>query len=181
MRSVVVCESWFGNTRRLAEVIGRALEEVGEVEVLSVDDRLPVQGGFDLLVVGAPTHVHGLSRASTRRDALRRRGESAQPGRGARGWLQSLPPPAGKRFAVFDTRVDKPAFLVGSAARSVARRLERRGYELIVPPESFFVLDVEGPLKDGEIERARAWAASIAGALVQSRSQRELSGLQLTR
>lgn len=169
MRAAVICESWFGNTRRLAEEIARGLEGIGEVEVLSVDDRLPALEGVDLLVVGAPTHAHGLSYASTRRNAVQRTGGRIQPGRGARGWLHKLPPPSGERVAVFDTRIEKPTFLVGSAARSIARRLERRGYDLVVPPESFFVLDVEGPLKDGEVERARVWATSLASALVEAR------------
>ena len=169
MRAAVICESWFGNTRRLAEEIARGLEEIGEVDLLTVDDQVPALEGMDLLVVGAPTHVHGLSHASTRRNAVQRIGGRIKPGRGARGWLGKLPPPAGERVAVFDTRIEKPTFLVGSAAQSIARRLERRGYDLIVPPESFFVLDVEGPLKDGEIERARAWAESLARALVGAR------------
>jgi len=166
MRAAVVCESWFGNTRRLAEEMARELGELGEVEIVSVDEQLPVLSAVDLLVIGAPTHAHGLSRVSTRRSAVQRLGGEGPAGHGARGWLHRLPPPAGTRVAVFDTRIERPVFLVGSAARSIARRLERRGYELVAPAESFFVLDVEGPLKDGEIERARSWAASLAGLLV---------------
>jgi hypothetical protein len=161
VRAAVVCESWFGNTRRLAEEIAAELGNVVNVRVLSVDEDTSDLRDLDLLVLGAPTHAHGLSRASTRRGAAQRLG-GGTPGRGVRGWLHRLPPPAGTRAAVFDTRIEKPTFLVGSAARSIARRLERRGYELVAPPESFFVVDVEGPLKDGEIERARAWATSLS-------------------
>jgi flavodoxin len=66
MRSLVVCESWFGNTRQIAEEIADALGGAGEAEVLSVDDPLPSLDGVDLIVVGAPTHVHGLSSGRSR-------------------------------------------------------------------------------------------------------------------
>lgn len=163
MRAVVVCESWFGNTRRLAEEIAAELGTVADAEVLTVDDAAGL-ANVDLLVIGAPTHAHGLSRASTRRTAARRLGRADAAGRGTRGWLHRLSVPEQTLVAVFDTRIEKPTFLVGSAARSIARKLERNGYRLAVPPESFFVLDVEGPLKDGEIERARAWATVLTDA-----------------
>jgi hypothetical protein len=65
------------------------------------------------------------------------------------------------RAAAFDTRADKAAALTGSAARSIARRL-RRGAWTVVSRESFLVDDSEGPLADGELERARAWGAQLA-------------------
>ena len=52
--------------------------------------------------------------------------------------------------------------LVGSAGRALARRLSRKGFELVAPAESFFVRDSEGPLEDGELERARAWARRVS-------------------
>ena len=58
MRSLVVYESWFGNTQRLAEKIAGALAEEGDVELVSVDDPLPSLDDVDLIVLGAPTHVH---------------------------------------------------------------------------------------------------------------------------
>jgi hypothetical protein len=164
MRTLVVHESWFGNTRALAEAIAAALAP--GVELLTVDDPLPPLEEVDLLVVGAPTHVHGMSSATSRRAALERRGDPLETGAGAgvRGWLRALPPGDGRRVAVFDTRAAKPAFLVGSAARVVARRLERKGYTLVARPESFFIVDTEGPLAEGELERARAWAGALAPA-----------------
>lgn len=165
MKSVVVYESWFGNTRQIAEAIAAELRRAGEVALATVDDPLPPLDGVDLVVVGAPTHAHALSSASTRRGALQRRGESRQAGRGIRGWLRSLPEADGRAAAAFDTRIDKPVFLVGSASRGIGRRLERRGHVLVSRPQSFLVVDMEGPLADGELDRARAWAATLAGAL----------------
>src|ERR1700760_3527820 len=66
MKSLVVYESWFGNTRRLAETIAAALRDEGDVELVSVDDPLPSLLHVDLIVLGAPTHVHGLSSARSR-------------------------------------------------------------------------------------------------------------------
>ena len=66
--------------------------------------------------------------------------------------------------AAFDTRIDKPPALTGVAARGIAKRLGRRGWKLVAEPESFFVEDSEGPLADGELERAREWGKALAHA-----------------
>jgi hypothetical protein len=168
MRSAVVFESWFGNTHEVAKAVARELGRVGEVELLSADDLPPAFEELDLLVVGAPTHVHGLSSARSRRAALDQRGRTGEPGIGVRGWLKELPAVEGIRAAAFDTRIENPVLLTGSAARGIARRLERKGFELVAPPESFFVTDSEGPLADGELRRAAAWAWTIADARVTS-------------
>lgn len=168
MKAVVVYESWFGNTQQVAEAVADELRRSAEVSLAAVDDPLPPLQGVDLLVVGAPTHAHALSSAGTRRGALQRRGETRPAGRGVRGWLRALPAVDGRAAAVFDTRIDKPVFLVGSAARGIGRRLEHRGYVLVSNPRSFFVLDTEGPLAEGELDRARTWAATLAGALAAS-------------
>jgi hypothetical protein len=162
MRSLVVYESWFGNTRRVAEEIADALAREGEVDIVSVSEDLPALDGVDLLVVGGPTHIHGVSSRRSREGALEQggRGEAAI---GVRDWIDSLPNGArGPRAAAFDTRADKPVLLVGSAARGIARRLRQRGYALAAEPESFFVRGTPGPLEEGELDRASAWAASLA-------------------
>jgi hypothetical protein len=164
MRTTVVYESWFGNTREVAAAIANELGNNGEVILLSVDEPAPPLDGIDLLVIGGPTHAHGLSSAGTRRSALQQGGAAGAAGIGVRGWLRQLSPADGCRAATFDTRIEKPVILVGSAARGIAKRLERRGFELVAPPESFFVLDTGGPLKGGEIERAAAWAKSLAAS-----------------
>jgi Flavodoxin domain len=166
MRSLVVYESWFGNTRRIAQQVAAALAADGEVEVISVDDPLPSLVHLDLLVLGAPTHVHGLSSTPSRKGAIDQRGEAGEPGIGARGWIDRLPAHGGPRVAVCDTRAHKPALLVGSAAHGMARRIRRRGYELAVEPGSFFVEGTEGPLEEGEIERAWEWGRKLANEVL---------------
>jgi hypothetical protein len=166
VRSLVVYESWFGNTQRIAEKVAAALAPESEVEVVSVDDPLPSLIGVDLVVLGAPTHVHGLSSARSRQGAIEQRGDAGEPGIGARGWIDQLPPCPGARMAVFDTRAHKPELLVGSAAHGIARRVQRRGYRLAVEPESFFVDGIEGPLEEGELERAWEWGRTLANEVM---------------
>ena len=166
MRSLVVYESWFGNTQQVGEKIAAALAPDGEVELLSVDMPLPPLENVDFLVVGAPTHVHGLSGKRSREAAIEQ-GAAGEPGIGVRGWIDALPDGAGgPRVAVFDTRAHKPVFLVGSAARGIARRLRERGYVLAVEPESFFVDGTPGPLEEGELERAWEWGRTLANEVM---------------
>ncbi len=80
-----------------------------------------------------------------------------------RAFLAGLPVDASKDVpaAAFDTRFPKARALTGSAAAGIARRLRRKGARLVAPPESFFVTDMEGPLVEGELERAAAWARDV--------------------
>ena len=163
MRSLVVYESWFGNTRRIAQTVADALASYGEVKILSVDDQLPPLDEFDLLVIGAPTHVHGLSNRLSRKSALEQQDRDGDGGgSGVRGWLERLPLLGRPPVAVFDTRAHKSELLVGSAAQGIVRRLRRRGYRFAAEPESFFVEGTPGPLEEGELERAAQWGKALA-------------------
>lgn len=166
MRSLVVYESWFGNTRRIAEEIAAALAHEGEVDLVTVDEPLPPLEDVDLLVVGAPTHIHGLSSKRSREGALTQ-GAHGEAGIGVRGWIDALPDGAcGPRAAAFDTRAHMPALLVGSAARGIARRLRDQGYRLAIEPQSFFVKGTPGPLEEGELERASEWGKTLANEVM---------------
>lgn len=166
MRSLVVYESWFGNTQQIAEAIAGSLAAEGDAQVVSVDEPLPSLEHVDLLVVGAPTHVHGLSSRRSREGALDQGGRG-EGGIGVRGWIEALPNGARGPLAVaFDTRAPKPVLLVGSAARGIARRLRQRGYALAAEPESFFVEGTPGPLEAGELERAAEWGKALANEVM---------------
>ena len=166
MRSLVVYESWFGNTRRIAEEIAAALAHQGQVDLVTVDEPLPPLEEVDLLVVGAPTHIHGLSSERSREGALTQ-GAHGEPGIGVRGWIDALPDGfGGPRAAAFDTRANKPVLLVGSAARGIARRLRDHGYRLAIEPQSFFVKGTPGPLEEGELDRASAWGRTLANEVM---------------
>jgi flavodoxin len=169
MKALVVYESMYGNTRAIAEAIADGL---GGVPVRSVHEAARSPEQRDLVVVGGPTHMHGLTTTSSRRiaaEAAKEDGHAAlEPGAtdelGLRGWLRDLAAAEGIRAAAFDTRLDRSPMLTGMAARGIARRLRRRGYA-VVATESFLVEDAEGPLEDGELERARAWGEELARQL----------------
>lgn len=165
MRILMVFESMFGCTERVARAVADGL---GGAEVVNVDDAPDDLAGVDLLVVGGPTHVHGLSRASTRQSAAQQTKEEVRSKTGVREWLDSLGTvPKGLSAAAFDTRLDKPRWLTGSAAQGVMKRLKLRGCKLVMPAESFFVHTGSGEteLAGGELERAHAWGEVLGAAM----------------
>jgi hypothetical protein len=168
MRALVVYESMFGNTRKIAEAVAEGLSGHAETDVAEVGAAAAPADDVGLIVVGGPTHAHGMSRPGTRQGAAK---DAAQDlvtrGIGVREWLGSLPAARGAMAAAaFDTRFDKPAWLTGSASRGAARQLRRCGYRLVVPPESFFVQASSGPLAPEELDRARRWGQALGTALV---------------
>jgi hypothetical protein len=174
MRAVVVYESMYGNTRTVADAIGRGLERAGTVTVVPVgraDEHM--LRGLDLLVVGGPTHAHGMSRKATRKaaaDGAEKPGsgvvlEPGATGLGVREWLATLGD-VRPRAVAFDTRIAAPPLLTGRAAKGIDRELRRRGFDRVVEPESFLVTK-ENRLVEGEEARAEAWAAELAARYVR--------------
>lgn len=166
MKALVVFESMYGNTAAVGEAIADSLRARGlEVEAVLVSSFDPAETAeFDLLVVGGPTHVHGMSSPRTRSTAASDEKNTfpeptLEPG--LRTWVAQLPSGAGRLAAAFDTRIDKPVLLTGSAARGIGRRLKRRGFRLVSEPESFLV-STENRLLDGELAHAAAWATELA-------------------
>jgi hypothetical protein len=173
MKTVVAYESMYGNTRQVAEAIAAGLESLGDVEVVSVHEGgEDAAEGAGLLVVGGPTHMHGMTTSMSRKAAAQAAEEDedveleprAADGPGLREWL-SRREGHGKGAAAFDTRIEKSAVVTGAASRGIAKRLRRRGFDVLADPESFFVEDSEGPLADGELDRARAWGSALAEQL----------------
>jgi hypothetical protein len=174
MRAVVVFESIFGNTHEIANAIAEGLGERMEASAVPVDQASSdALAGADLLVVGGPTHMHGMASSKSRQlaaEQAEKHGadlDEGATGPGLRAWLKELPHGAVAMGAAFDTRGHGPRLLTGSAARGIASRLEHHGIDLAAGPESFVVADAEGPLLDGERDRARRWGvklAALAGA-----------------
>jgi len=160
MEAIVAYDSAYGNTEQVAHAIGSALGSQKDVETLRVGDLTPERlSGISLLVVGCPTQKFSPTGATTR-------------------LLKSIPKDGlkGVKVAAFDTRFTEAeiekvkvlAFLVrlfGYAAEPIADRLQKKGGELAVPPEAFYVTGTEGPLLEGELERAEDWAKQILAAL----------------
>ncbi|MDH3681996.1 MAG: flavodoxin domain-containing protein [Acidimicrobiia bacterium] len=170
MKSCVVFESMYGNTHEIAEAVASGLRVAGEVTIGSVNE-IPAAAvsDADLVVVGGPTHAHGMSRAASRVAAVETAAKDdaieAEPhaeGPGLRDWFRDVPEASGRFGAAFDTRIDKPAVFTGSAAKGIAKHLRRHHYKQLTAPKSFFVDGAEGPLKEGEVERARTWAEELA-------------------
>jgi hypothetical protein len=168
MRALVVYESMYGNTHAVALNIAAGLSAMHEVTLVPVTRATPeLVAAADLLVVGGPTHMHGMSSAASRRSAAQtaRKPDSGltmdpdADGPGVRGWFAGIGPGPGIA-AAFDTRLSGIPALTGRASRGIAALLKRRGYRLLTAPESFLV-SKQNALLDGEAARARSWGAMI--------------------
>ena len=146
MKVLVVYDSKYGNTEKVARAIGEAVgaqvHAVGDLNLADIN-------GFDLLILGSPTHggfptegINNLSKESSILDSV--------------------------DSAAFDTRTKTTIF--GYAAPKIARNLKKNGANLWAPPEGFFVLGTEGPLMDGELERATNWGKEITGQWMRQNS-----------
>jgi hypothetical protein len=174
MKVVVIYESMYGNTHLIADAIGGGFGDGADVVVVPVERaESELLASADLVVVGGPTHVHGMSRVSSREAAI----EAAKKpdsdltmdpdahGPGLRDWFENLDT-IHTAAAAFDTRLDAPAAFTGRASKGIARELRRHGFEMISDPESFLVTK-ETHLEADEEERARAWGAQIAATIAE--------------
>jgi flavodoxin len=144
MKALVVYDSVYGNTEKIARAIGGAI--AGEAKVLRPGEVNPSDlASLDLLIVGSPTQ-----------------GGRATPA--IQEFLSKIPANALKNISVasFDTRFStRLVKIFGYAAGRIANVLKDKGGRLVAPPEAFIVKSREGPLKEGELERAASWAKGI--------------------
>ena len=157
MKAMVVYDSVFGNTEKVAKAIGEALGTPEEVTTVQVKEARPDQlSGLDVLVVGSPTRAFKCTPAIS-------------------GFLKQIPAAGLSDVSVgaFDTRIPvtekTPGFLkvmiklFGYAAEPMAEKLKKKGGNLKIAPGGFIVEGTEGPLGEGELERAAAWAKKLLG------------------
>ncbi len=163
MRAMVVFESMFGDTKAVADAIAMGLAETMQVETVEVGSApKAIDPAIDVLIVGGPTHAFGMSRSSSREDAVKQ-SEGAgvvSEQTGIREWLAAVTVSPQLQVAAFDTRIYKP-HLPGSAAHAAERRLRRLGCTVFAPAKSFYVAGTKGPLVDGELDRAIGWGRSL--------------------
>lgn len=165
MRALVVYETIWGNTGQIAQAIATGLNATHDVEVIDSETAPKELDPYDLVVVGGPTHAFSMTRASTRASAVASDGAPRAPHRGIREWfVQVTPPGRPVSAAAFDTRVNSPR-LPGSAAKAAKRELRQLGCEIIAKQQSFRVHGYEGPLIDGELDRAEQWGRDLANAI----------------
>jgi hypothetical protein len=172
MRALVVFESMYGNTEKVARAIADGLSARLNVEIVEVGGAPSrIADDIDLLVVGGPTHARGMSDPRTRGSA---RGKTERDvvssGIGIREWLDRLTDePTGTAAAAFDTHIKGPHLVWGGAARTIDEHLRRLGCRVVATPEGFHVDGPLGPVVDvvveGEIERARRWGEELGARM----------------
>ncbi|HEU0028622.1 MAG TPA: flavodoxin family protein [Ktedonobacterales bacterium] len=149
MNALVVYDSQYGNTERVAQSIAEALSAFGKTRMVRASVAPAVElEGVDILILGCPT-------------------QGWRPTVAMRTFLEntSATQVRNQVIACFDTRFHRPRWLTGSAATVMARKLHQAGVRLAAPPESFFVVATEGPLEPGELERATAWARALVSSV----------------
>lgn len=145
MNALVIYDSHYGNTERIAQAIADTLREVGEVRTALVGHSHAAElEGVDLLVVGCPT-------------------QGWRPTPAIQAFVEGISSEhiGSLAISLFDTRFKLPRWMTGSAAKVMAEKLQEKGISLIVPPESFYVKGKEEPLRSGELDRAAAWAQML--------------------
>ena len=156
MKTRVVYDSLYGNTKAIAEAIGQGI--AGNVKVLNVKDvKISELESLDLLIVGSPTHA-------------------GRPSKATKTFLNSLPDNVLKNIPVtaFDTGISSEGqgFFMrvvinffGYAAKHILNNLKEKGGTVVSKPKGFIVKGKEGPLKEGEFNRATQWAKEISQKL----------------
>jgi len=81
-----------------------------------------------------------------------------------RSWLESLPRGRGQA-AAFETRI---WWSPRGATGDIEQRLDRAGFRRAAKAEKFVVTGKYGPLREGELERARQWGSELARAVAAS-------------
>lgn len=162
MNAIVVYESLWGNTANFARAIAEGIGPSARA-LSTADATRDVVAGADLIVAGAPLMQFMLPTDEARQN-LAQRGQAGQPfppdlsKPSMRNWLKGLP--RGKcAFAAFETRI---RLTLGDVTKSIGKEMEGLGYHQIVKGEQFMLKGIFGPPKDGEMERAKAWGASLA-------------------
>ena len=159
MKVIILYDSYYGNTEAIARAIGKAFADGKESGIFHINSfALEFNESVDLIIIGSPTRKFQVS-----------------PGMAK--FIRNIPRTSidGKKFAAFDTRISvddlnsgflrKMIHLFGYAAEPLAKKMQRRGGYMLVEPEGFYVDDTEGPLKEGEEERAFQWAEKIKNML----------------
>lgn len=161
MKAVVVYESLWGNTAAAARAIAEGIGP-GAVALHTDEAAGDAIAGADLIVAGAPVMGFSLPTEQMRENQRTNTGKAPAPADlshpSMRSWLESLPKGSG-RYAAFETRI---RWSPGGSTKGISRGLEAAGYRQLAERERFIVAGTYGPLREGELERARKWGAQLA-------------------
>ena len=162
MMAIVVYESHWGNTEAVARAIAAGLGP-GATAVTTDEAAVAVLTEPDLVVAGAPLMALRLPTEKTV-EALHPIPEEPTPDVShptMRTWLTTIPEGRGW-FAAFETKLH---WSPGGATGAIAKGLKTAGYREICPARKFQVESKTGPLRDGELEKARLWGRELAERL----------------
>ena len=154
MKALVIYDSIFGNTEKIALAVGEAAGARGGEGGCAPSCR----SGGNWFAAGGLAHAR------------------LPPTEGIQKLLKGLPKGslAGVAVGGFDTRADveevNNKFLTGMvkvfgyAAEPIQKALvEKRAAARCLPPTGFFITASEGPLREGELERAKEWGKQAVG------------------
>lgn len=153
LNAIIVYESTFGNTTRLARAMAEVIRPHGNLRLVAAHEINYLEAvGLNLLVIGSPVHQHRV------------------PGV-LRSLIEETPAGAlqGVHVASFDTRYHRPAWITGTVAPWLTRKLRYLGGRPLVSGESFFVLHRMGPLEEGECERAQIWSQAWLDKILKTK------------
>lgn len=162
MKAIVVYESHWGNTAAIARAIA---EGIGAgARALTTDEAVGRElTGVDLVVAGAPVMMFSLPGEAARDKVATDRKAPVAPDVGhpmLRTWLDGLPSASRVKAAAFDTRM---RWTPRGAFGSIEKKLREAGYDVVTKGKGFVVQGAYGPLREGELDRARAWGHELAG------------------
>ena len=163
MKALVVYESHYGNTAKVAEAVAEGIGP--DARAVTTTEATPdLVGAADLVVAGAPVMAFGLPKASMLAN-LEKDVKAPYPPDvshpSLREWLETLPL-HNAAAASFETRL---RWSPGGATGAIDDRFHQAGFRTIAKPGKFVVKGSYGPLREGEVERAREWGATLAAAL----------------
>jgi hypothetical protein len=164
MMAVVVYESHWGNTAAVARAIAAGIGW-GTVALSTGEATPETLEGAELIVAGAPVVAFRLPSDGMREKIAEDAGKAPEPPDlshpSMRAWLDALPQGHG-RAAAFETRL---RWSPGGATGAIDQGLRRAGYKPLGSAGRFVVKGTYGPLRDGELERARSWGSQLARAM----------------
>lgn len=161
MKAFVVYESLWGNTRAIAQAVAEGIGP--DAKAAPTDGVSPEElADAELVVAGAPVIAFSLAGEEARQNIERSEADAPQPPDLAhpsmRRWLDELPR-AEARAVAFETRI---WWSPRGATGDIEKLLRAAGYRIVAKAGKFVVQGKYGPLREGEIERARAWGRELA-------------------